>query len=118
MISDKNKKHNRFSTYKELTFIETGFRNLKKCPKAFIDHATSEYHRDNVLLLAEEEKTGDVSELISTERKRKKASNRQLLLQGLQNIQFLSCQELAFRNDNDNENFDQLLKKVNKLTLE
>ena len=72
MISDKNKKHNRFSSYKELTFIETGFRNWKKCPKAFIDHATSEYHRDNVLLLAEEEKTGDVSELISTEHKRKK----------------------------------------------
>ena len=118
MISDKKKKHNRFSSYKELTFIETGFRNWKKCPKAFIDHATSEYHRDNVLLLAEEEKTGDVSELISTEHKRQKTNNRQVLLQVLQNIQFLSCQGLVFRNDNDSGNFDQLLKKVNKLILE
>ena len=83
-----------------------------------IDHPTSEYHGDNVLLLAEEEKTGDVSELISTEHKRQKANNRQVLLQVLQNIQFLSRQGLAFRNDNDNGNFDQLLKKVNKLTLE
>ena len=66
MISDKKKKYNRFSSCKELTFIETGFRNWKKCPKAFIDHTTSEYHRDNVLLLIEEEKTGDVTKLIST----------------------------------------------------
>ena len=84
----------------------------------FIDHPTSEYHGDNVLLLAEEEKTGDVSELISTEHKRQKTNNRQVLLQVLQNIQFLSCQGLVFRNDNDSGNFDQLLKKVNKLTLE
>ena len=74
-----------------------------------IDHPTSEYHGDNVLLLAEEEKTGDVSELISTEHKRQKANNRQVLLQVLQNIQFLSRQGLTFRNDNDNGNFDQLL---------
>ena len=111
------KKHNRFSSYKELTFIKTGFHNWKKCPKAFIDHATSEYHHANILLLAEEEKTGYISELIS-EHKRQKANNRQVLLQVPQNIHFLSCQGLAFRNDNDNGNFDQLLKKVNKLTLE
>ena len=72
IISDKKKKHNRFSSYKESTFIETGFRNWKKCPKAFIDYATFQYHRDNVLLLTEEEITGDVSELISTEHKRQK----------------------------------------------
>ena len=75
------KNHNRFSSYKELTFIETRFRNWKKCPKAFIDHATFEYHLDNVLLLSEEEKTGDVSELISTEHKTQKSHNRQVLLQ-------------------------------------
>ena len=34
-----------------------------------------------------------------------------MLLQVLQNIQFLSWQGLAFRNDNDNGDFDQLLKK-------
>ena len=94
MTSDKKKKHIRFSSYKELTLIETGFRNRKKCPKAFIDHTTSEYHRDNVLLLAEEEKIGHVSELISTKHKRQKTNNRQVLLQVLlqvlQNIQFLS----------------------------
>ena len=73
-------------------------------------YATSEYHRDNVLLLAEEEKTGDVSELISTEHKRQKdKNNRQVLLQVLQDIQFLSRQGLTFRNDSDNGNFDQLL---------
>ena len=116
-ISDKIKKHNRFSSYKELTFIETGFHKWKKCPKAFIDHATSEYHHANALLLAEEEKTGYVSELIS-EHKRQKANNMQVLLQVLQNIHFLSRQGLAFRNENDNGNFDQLLKKVNELTLE
>ena len=115
MISDKKEKHNRFSFYKELTFIETGFRNWKKCPKAFIGHSTSEYHRDNVLLLAEEEKTGDISELISTEHKSQKANNRQVLLQVLQNIQFLSRQGLAFRHDNDNGNFDQLLKKSEQI---
>ena len=111
MTSDKKKKHNRFSSYKESTFIGTGFRNWKKCPKSFIDHATSENHRDNVLLLAEEEKTVDVSELISNEHKRSKANNRHVLLQVLQSIQFLSRKGLAFKNNNDNGNFDQLLKK-------
>jgi len=86
MTSEKKKKHNRFSAYKELSFIETGFRNWKKCPKAFIDHATSDYHRDNVTLLVEEEKTKDVSDLISTEHKKQKANNRQVFLQVLQNI--------------------------------
>ena len=72
-------------------------------------------HWCDVLLLAEAEKTGDVSELISTEYKRQKVINRKVLLQVLQNIQFLGRQGLAFRNDIDNGNFDQLLKKSEQI---
>ena len=46
---------------------------------------------------------------------RKKANNRQILLQVLQHIQFSTSQVLAFCKDNANENFDQPLECFEKL---
>ena len=46
---------------------------------------------------------------------RKKAKNRQILLQVLRNIQFSTSQGLPFWKDNGDENFDQLLERFEKL---
>ena len=44
-----------------------------------------------------------------------KAENRQVLLTILQNIQFFARQGLAFRGNEDQGNFDQLMKLTSKI---
>ena len=97
------------------TFVEKGFKNWKKCPEALKCHDTPEYHCDYVKLLNGEETTDDIADEFSDIHIRKKANNRHMFLQVLQNIQFLTRQGLAFRNDS--ENFDQLLTRCEKLDL-
>ena len=76
----------------------------------FKSHERSEDHRDNVKFLNDEETTNDIAYKFS-DIHIKKSSNRQIFFQVLQCIQFLTHQGLAFRNDNGDVNFDQLLKR-------
>lgn len=71
----------------DLAFEEKGFKNWKKLPEVFTSHKISE----------------------------KKAKNRQILLQVLQNIQFSTGQGFVFWKDNDDRNSDQVLKRCQKL---
>ena len=57
----------------------------------------------------------DVGEQISDSLVNEKAKNRQMFLTILQNIQFLARQGLAFRGNEDQGNFDQLMKLSSKI---
>ena len=112
---NKQEKLSKLSGNRNPAFFERGFRNWEKCSEAFTSHETSEYHCNYVTLLNDEETTNDIADEFSDILIRKKVNSKQIFFQVLQNIQFLTRQGLAFRNDNGDENFDQLLKQCEKL---
>ena len=97
----------------DLALVEKGLKNWKKCPEVFTSLETSKYHRNCVKLLNDEETTNKFANEISDIHIKK--SNRQILLQILQNIQFFTRQGLAFWSDNGDENIDRQLKRCEKL---
>ena len=115
MSCNKQQKWSKFSGKRDPAFFERGFRNWEKCPEALTIHETSDNHCNYVKLLNDEEITNDIADAFSDILIRKKANSRQIFLQVLQNIHFLTHQGLDFRSDYGDENFDQLLKQCGKL---
>ena len=100
---------------KDPAFISRGFRNLKKGGERFLEHKTSDCHKDYKKLLDTAEDEVDVGEQMSDSLVNEKAKNRQMFLTILQNVQFLARQGLAFRGKEDQGNFDQLVKLSSKI---
>ena len=73
-----------------------------------MEHLTAIKIKKKLLDMAEDEV--DVGEQMSDSLVNEKAKNRQMFLTILQNIQFLARQGLAFRGNEDQVNFDQLMK--------
>ena len=103
---------------KDPAFISRGFRNWKKAGERFLEHETSDCHKDYKKLLDMADDEVDVGEQISDSLVNEKAKNRQMFLTILQNMQFLARQGLAFRGNEDQGNFDQLINLAQKLILE
>ena len=99
------------STKREPAFIFKGFTNWKDATVAFNRHLKSDCHREAVEIHELPKKTGDVGEKLSTEHKKEKELNREMLRRILQNVRYLACQGLPFRGHDDgaNSNFIQLL---------
>ena len=78
MSCNKLKKLNRFPVKTDPAFVQKVLRNWKKFPEAFLSHKISEYHRDYVKLLNDEETSFDIAEKFSDIHIRKKANNKQI----------------------------------------
>ena len=100
---------------KDPAFISRGFRNWKKAGERFLEHETSDCHKDHKKLLDMADDEVDVGEQISDSLVNEKAKNRQMFLTILQNIQFLARQGLAFHENEDQGNFDQMMKVISKI---
>ena len=111
----KRKGHHTVCHRKDPAFISRGFRNLKKDSGRFLEHETSDCHKDYKKLLDTAEDEVDVGEQMSDSLVNEKAKNRQMFLTILQNIQFLAGQGLAFRGNEEQVNFDQLMKLSSKI---
>ena len=95
---------------KDETFITRGSRNWRHTKENFRVLEESGCHKDYVNQLSPSETVCYVDESFDETLICKKASNRQIFLTILRNIQFISRQGLAFRENNNQRNFEQLIK--------
>ena len=95
---------------KDETFITRGSRNWRHTKENFRVLEESGCHKDYVNQLSPSETVCYVDESFDETLVCKKASNRQIFLTILRNIQFISRQGLAFRENNNQRNFEQLIK--------
>ena len=78
-------------------------------------HVESDCHKDNANQLSPPETVFYVDESFDETPICEKARNKQIFLAILRNIQFLSRQGLAFRGNNNEGNFEQLMKLSEKV---
>ena len=109
------KKPNQFWGTRDNKFIETGFRNWKKCPQKFQKHEASKFYPDYVQLSEVENYSADIGCTLSEGYALEQANNRQVFMQVLQNIRFLTRQGLALRGDKHEGNFDQLMRRCGEM---
>ena len=95
---------------KDESFIICRCRNWRHATENFRVHEESHCHKDYVNQLSPPESVCYVSESFDETLICEKARNRQIFLTILRNIQFLSRQDLAFRGNNNESNFKQLMK--------
>ena len=81
-------------------------RNLKKAGERFLEHKTSDCHKNYKKLLDGADDEVDVGEKISDSLVNEKVKNWQMFLAILQNIQFLARQGLAFCQNDDQGSFE------------
>ena len=100
------------STKRDPAFISKGFTYWKDATSAFNKHLASCCHREALASLRVRSETRDVGELLSTQHKQEKATNRAMLQKVLENLCSLARQGLALRGHGDGEdsNFIQLLQ--------
>ena len=111
----KRKGHHTACHGKDPAFISRGFRNWKNAGERFLEHEKSARHKDYKKLLDVSDDELDVGEQMSGSLVNEKAKNRQMFLTILQNIQFLARQGLAFHENEDQGNFDQMMKVISKI---
>ena len=102
--------HNKYEA-----FITRGYRNWRHATENFGMHEESDCHKDYVNQLSAPESVCYADESFHETPICEKARNRQMFLTILRNIQFLSCQGLAFRGSNNEGNFEQLMRLSTKL---
>ena len=111
MSAEKGKKF-LSSTKRDPAFITKGFTYWKEGTSAFTKHSSSACHREAVLAIQSlPAQVQDVGEVLSSQHKKEKATNREMFRKVLQNLRFLVRQGLAIRgHDNGaDSNFIQLL---------
>ena len=89
---------------KDPAFISRGFRNWKKAGERFLEHETSDCHKDYKKLLDMADDEVDIGEQISDSYANENAKTQQMFLTILQNIQFVARQGLALRANADQGN--------------
>ena len=99
---------------KDETFITRGYRSWRHTAENFRVHEESDCHKDYVNQLSLPETVCYVDESFDETLFCEKARNRQIFLTTLRNIKFLSRQSLAFRENNNKGNFEQI-KKLNAM---
>ena len=99
---------------KDETFITRGYRSWRHTAENFRVHEESDCHKDYVNQLSLPETVCYVDESFDETLFCEKARNRQIFLATLRNIKFLSRQGLAFRENNNKGNFEQI-KKLNAM---
>ena len=92
-----------------------GFTIVKIAGERFLEHETSECHKDYKKLLDMADDEVDIGEQMNGSLVNEKAKDLQMFLMILQNIQFLTRQGLAIRKNEDQGNFDQLMKFSSKI---
>ena len=110
MTADRTKEL-RLSTKQDKAFISTGYTNWKKGQDGLKKHETSKCHQEACEVAALTNKFPDIGETLSDFHTVEKANNRQMFLTILQNIRHLARQGIPFRGNDDEGNFDQLLKR-------
>ena len=95
---------------KDEAFVARGYKNWRYARENFRVHEESECHKDYVNQLSPPETVCYVDESFDETLICEKSRNRQILLTILRNIQFLSRQGLALRGNNNEGNFEQLMK--------
>ena len=95
---------------KNEAFITRSYRNWRHAAEHFRVHEESDCHKDYVNQLSPPEAVCYVDESFDETLIWEKARNRQIFLTLLRNIQFLSRQGLAFRENTNEGNFEQLMK--------
>ena len=100
---------------KDEAFATRGYRNWRQAKENFRVHEESDCHKDYVNELSLPETVCCVDESFDETLICEKARNRQIFLAILRNIQFLSRQGLAFWGNNNEANFEQLMKLSAKI---
>ena len=95
---------------KDESYIICGYRNLRHAIENCRMHEESHSYKDYANQLSPPETVCYVDESFDETLICEKARSRQIFLTILRNIQFLSRQSLAFRGNNNEDNFKQLMK--------
>ena len=95
---------------KDESFIFCRYRNWRHETENFRVHEESHCHKEYINQLSPPETVCYVDESFDETLISKKARNTQIFLTILRNIQFLSRQGLAFQGNNNEYNFEQLMK--------
>ena len=101
--------HLKLSNKKDGAFLTGEFSNWEKAVKKFQAHEKSKCHNETLSMEVIRHTNHNVSGMISADAISEKLQNRQMLLQILENVRFLSRQGLPLRGNNKEGNFDQML---------
>ena len=100
------------STKKDPAYLTKGFTYCNEATTAFKKHKTSQCHKEaNKTINLLSKQVGDIGEMLSKKHSDQKAANREVFLRILQNLRFLTRQDLALRGTHGEEvysNFMQL----------
>ena len=102
----------RSSHRREPTFITSGFTNRKEANKCFSKHQCSACHREAVvsLCLLPAQILGHVDDLMGSDIKQQKVTNRKMLIKILEDVRYLARQGLPFcGHDGSNGNTEMRL---------
>jgi len=106
----KQQKRLQWSSNADEAFISKGFSNWKDATVKFVQHASSNCHKEAVLKMIT--MSTNVSESLSAQLSKEKLEHRRCFLKILSNIRFLGRQGLPLRGHGDEEdsNYLQLMK--------
>lgn len=98
----------------EDAYVNRGFSNWKKAPKAFSDHNETKAHRAALVYESLLPQCGDVLEMTINDLNKNRLAERKYLLKIMDCVRYLARQGIAFRGNDSNDNLTQLFKLLNK----
>ena len=109
----RKQKRLQWSNNADEAFISKGFSNWKDATVKFVQHASSNCHKESILkMVTMPTSSRNVAESLSAQLAKEKFERRQCFLKNLSNIRFLGRQGLALRGhgDESDSNYIQLMK--------